>query len=264
MKKTITTTNKVLELEQLEALLLRICNTINMPIRKSQLIRFIKDFFEYSNTVKQINFALISLIEKKQLIQHTYFICSPELAEEKILTPTITEEYIVKFLLSEALKEEIKHDIFFDVNSKEKITPSTYFKYLSMKHPTLISRNKALALLEQLENIFSEEPYLLQNHFYIELNEFPNVEGLICSLFNDMDSRIIIKSIRANKSYIFIKYMLVPSRKGSYSKSYQNSTELDEKFKFYLHDNLFASFKSQPIVMVIGNQKTKKKKSYNN
>jgi len=259
MKKNINTANKTLELEGLENLILRICNEIHMPIRKNQLIRFIKNVFGYRNTIKQIQFALIGLIEQKKLIQHTYFICMPELAAEGITTPTATEEWIFRFLMSEALKEEIRYDVFFDVNSKENITPSIYFKYISMKYPSLISKDKALAFMEQIKGLFPETPYLLKNNFYTEMNDYPYADGLISRIFSDRDSRIIVKNIRATKRYVIIKYLLVPSRKGNYSKAHHNSTELYDGFKFYLDDTIFAAFKDTPVVMVIGSQKKAKK-----
>ena len=53
----------ILELDKLQKLILDLLDFIYMPMRKSQLSRFINGVFSYDNRPKQIEFALIELIE---------------------------------------------------------------------------------------------------------------------------------------------------------------------------------------------------------
>ena len=68
---------KTLELTDLGAMLLTICTTINRPIRKNQLIKMVTDLFECNNQ-KQVDFAILDLIEQEQLIEYKHFIVTPD------------------------------------------------------------------------------------------------------------------------------------------------------------------------------------------
>ena len=65
--------SKTLELTDLEAMLLSICSNLNRPIRKNQLIRMVTELFE-CNSKKQVEYALLGLIEHGQLVQKDFFI----------------------------------------------------------------------------------------------------------------------------------------------------------------------------------------------
>lgn len=148
----------MLELEDLQDMLISICNHLNRPIRKNQLIKMVTDLFECS-TPKQIEFVLIGLLEQKKLCQQDYFIITPEFATSWNGTVTATDEGIVKFLLS--LKEDTKFDIFFNVYAKEHLTPSIFFKYVEMQYPALLHRtDTALTYMEQMNNTFSYVSFL--------------------------------------------------------------------------------------------------------
>ena len=88
--------NIALDLQGLQDLLIRICTTINMPIRKKVLIKMVTDLFEYKNSKKAVEFALIELVEQGLLFQKDYYIS----ANKGKLIPTATEEGIIKFLTS--------------------------------------------------------------------------------------------------------------------------------------------------------------------
>ena len=68
---------KTLELTDLEAMLLAICATINRPIRKNQLIKMVTELFECNNQ-KQVDFAILDLIEQEQLVEYKHFIVTPD------------------------------------------------------------------------------------------------------------------------------------------------------------------------------------------
>ena len=63
MKKT---DNRILELADLQKALLSTCTCLNRPIRKNQLIKMVTELFE-CNTVKEVEFALLDLIEQGKL-----------------------------------------------------------------------------------------------------------------------------------------------------------------------------------------------------
>ena len=141
---------KTLELTDLEAMLLAICATINRPIRKSQLIEMVTDLFECNNQ-KQVDFAILDLIEQEQLIEYKHFIVTPDFYATWDKKVTAQDEGIIKYLLS--LKEEAKHDIFFNVYAPEPLTPSTFFKYINMVYPALLHReDTALAYMNYFDN----------------------------------------------------------------------------------------------------------------
>lgn len=134
MKKN---TNRILELADLKQVLLSTCTCLNRPIRKNQLIKMVTEVFEY-NTPKEVEFALLDLIEQGKLQQKNYFIVTPEFASTWDGVTTAADEGIVKYLLS--LKEETKHDLFFNVYAAEPLTPHNFFKYIGMKYPALLHR----------------------------------------------------------------------------------------------------------------------------
>ena len=153
MKNNIN--NRILELEDLQDMLISICNHLNRPIRKSQLIKMITDLFECS-TPKQIEFALIGLLEQKKLCQQDYFIITPEFATSWDGIVTASDEGIIKFLLS--LNEDTKFDIYFNVYAKEHLTPSVFFKYVKMQYPALLHKtDTALTYMEQMNNVYIGE-----------------------------------------------------------------------------------------------------------
>ena len=73
MKKT---DNRILELADLQKALLSTCTCLNRPIRKNQLIKMTTELFE-CNTAKEVEFALLDLIEQGKLQQKDYFITTP-------------------------------------------------------------------------------------------------------------------------------------------------------------------------------------------
>ena len=129
-------------------MLLDICTNLNRPIRKNQLIKMVIELFE-CNSQKQIDFAILNLIEEEKLHKQNHFICTPEFATTWNGTVTPTDEGIIKFLLT--LKEEIKIDIYFSPYANETLTPATFFKYVQLKYPALLKRNDtALTYMQQL------------------------------------------------------------------------------------------------------------------
>ena len=176
MKKT---NKRILGLADLQRMLISTCTHLNRPIRKSQLIKMITDLFE-CNTPKEVEFALIDLIEQGKLKQSDYFIITPEFASTWDGVITAADEGIVKYMLS--LKEEAKHDIFFDVYAQESLTPSSFFKYINMNFPALLRRHDtALSYMEKMENTF---PYGLSSNFYMEMNNLRNLfQNIIILIF---------------------------------------------------------------------------------
>lgn len=221
--------NKTLELADLQRMLIFTCDHLNRPIRKNQLIKMITDLFE-CNTKKEVEFALLNLIEEGNLQQKDYFIVTPEFASSWDGVSTAADEGIIKYILS--LKEEAKHDLFFNVYAEEVLAPHNFFKYISMKYPALLRRqDTALAYLEQLENTF---PYELSNNFYIEKNDYPIAGRWFNGLFDSPDCRIIIKNIFTGWNYADFQIILLPGKKRSYKKAYSDF----EKFK----QNIFSLF----------------------
>lgn len=219
MKKN---TNRILELADLKQMLLSTCTCLNRPVRKNQLIKMVTELFE-CNTVKEAEFALLDLIEQGALRQKDYFIITPEFASTWDGVTTASDEGIVKYLFS--LKEEAKHDLFFNVYAAEPLTPHNFFKYISMKYPALLRRqDTALAYLEQFENIF---PYELSNNFYVEKNDYPAVRWFT-KFFDSPDCRIIIKNIFAGRNYANFQIVLLPGKKRSYRKAYSDFEEFKQ------------------------------------
>ena len=68
--------NRTLELVDLQKMLLDICANLNRPIRKTQLIKLVIEIFE-CNTQKQVDFAILDLIEHDKLHYEKHFICTP-------------------------------------------------------------------------------------------------------------------------------------------------------------------------------------------
>lgn len=214
--------NRILELADLKQAILSTCNTLNRPIRRNQLIKMITDLFEY-NTQKEVEFALLNLIEEGRLQQKDYFIITPEFASDWNGISTATDEGIVKYMLS--LKEEAKHDLFFNSYAEEPLTPHNFFKYISMKYPALLRRqDTALAYLEQLENTFS---YELSNDFYVEKNDYPTGRWFT-KFFDSPNCRIIIKNIFAGRNYANFQIVLLPGKKRSYKKAYSDFEEFKQ------------------------------------
>lgn len=219
MKKN---TNRILELADLKQVLLSTCTCLNRPIRKNQLIKMVTEVFEY-NTPKEVEFALLDLIEQGKLQQKNYFIVTPEFASTWDGVTTAADEGIVKYLLS--LKEETKHDLFFNVYAAEPLTPHNFFKYIDMKYPALLHRqDTSYAYLEQLENTF---PYELSNDFYAEKNDYP-ARRWFTKFFDSPDCRIIIKNIFAGRSYANFQIVLLPGKKRSYRKAYSDFEEFKQ------------------------------------
>lgn len=229
MKKT---NNRILELADLQRMLISTCNHLSRPIRKSQLIKMTTDLFE-CNTPKQAEFAIIDLIEQGKLQQEGYFIITPEFASIWDGTVTSTDEWTIKFLLS--LKEEAKHDLFFDVYAQEPLTISAFFKYINMKYPSLLRRqDTALSYMEQMENIF---PYGLNSNFYMEMNDYPT-DRWFTTFFNNPDCRILIKNMDLSKNHINIQVVLITGKKRNYKKANTDYEEFKQNISHYFDNNM--------------------------
>ena len=229
MKKN---TNRILELADLQQALLYTCNTLNRPIRRNQLIKMTTDLFEY-NTQKEVDFALLDLIEQNKLCQHNYFIVTPEFASDWNGTVTAADEGIIQFLLS--LKEEAKHDLFFNVYALEPLSPRIFFKYVGMKYPALLRRqDTALAYMEQMENTF---PYGLDNNFYMEMNDYPTIRWFT-SFFNNPDCRIFIKNMEISKNHINILVITISGKKRSYKKANADFEEFKQNISYYFNSSM--------------------------
>lgn len=248
MKKN---TNRVLELADLKQNILSICNTLNRPIRKNQLIKMITDLFEY-NTQKEVEFALLNLTEEGKLQQKNHFIVTPEFASTWDGVTTAADEGIVKYILS--LKEEAKHDLFFNVYAQNPLTPHSFFKYISMKYPALLRRqDAALAYLEQLENTFS---YELSNDFYAGKNDYPT-EIWFTKFFDAPDCRIIIKNIFAGRNYANFQIVLLPSRKRSYRKAYSDFEEFKKNISSLFNKDVKIQVRRSLTTIPFGRRKGK-------
>lgn len=229
MKKN---TNRILELAVLQQALLSTCTYLNRPIRKKQLIKMLVDLFE-CNTYKQVEFALLDLIEKGQLQQKDYFIITPEFASDWNGTVTAADEGIIKFMLS--LKEETKHDLFFNVYANEPLSPHSFFKYVEMKYPALLRRkDTALAYMDQMENTF---PYGLNSNFYMEKNDYPT-DRWLTTFFNNLDSRIFIKNMDISKNHINIQVMTISGKKRSYKKANADFEEFKQNISYYFNSSM--------------------------
>lgn len=248
MKKN---TNRILELADLKQVLLSTCTYLNRPIRKNQLIKMVTEVFEY-NTPKEVEFALLDLIEQGKLQQKNYFIVTPEFASTWDGVTTAADEGIVKYLLS--LKEETKHDLFFNVYAAEPLTPHNFFKYVGMKYPALLHRqDTAYAYLEQLENTF---PYELSNDFYAEKNDYP-ARRWFTKFFDSPDCRIIIKNIFTGRSYANFQIVLLPGKKRSYRKAYSDFEEFKQNISTLFSRDVKIQVRRSMTTISFGRRKGK-------
>lgn len=249
MKKT---NSRTLELADLQRTIISTCTHLNRPIRKSKLIQMITELFE-CNTPKQVEFAILDLLEQGKLHEQDYFITTPEFSYTWNGTVTATDENIVRFLLS--LKEDAKHDLFFDVFAKEQLTPHLFFKYVNMKHPALIHReDAALAYMEQMNNTFS---YGLNSNFYMEMNDYPT-ERWFTTFFNNPDCRIIISSMDFCKNHVNIQVTLLTGRKRSYKQAYKDFAEFEKHITDYFNSDVNVHIKKS-VASFSGRKKHSKK-----
>ena len=240
----------ILELADLQKMILHICDYLNRPIRKGQLIRMVTELFE-CNTPKQIEFALLDLIEQESLCQKDYFIVTPEFASQWDGTITAADEGIIKFFLS--LKEEAKHDLFFDVYAPEPLTPDSFFQYVTMKYPALLHKNDtALAYMEQMEKVF---PYGLNNDFYAEMNDYP-AERWLTGFFAHPDCRIFIKNMDFHKSHVNIQVVLLPGKKRSYKNAQEHLEEFKQHITAYFDQTMYIHV-SKSLTSFAGGRKRK-------
>lgn len=247
--------NKTLELAKLQKMLLCICSNLNRPIRKSQLIKMVTDLFE-CNTPRQVEFALLDLIEQDMLCQKGYFIVTPEFAENWDGITTASDEGIIKFLLS--LKEEIKYDVYFDVFEPTSLSTDIFFKYVRATYPALLERDTtALAYMEHLENIL---PYGLNDDFYVEMNDYPLPNRWFTELFDNKDCRILLLKADIHKKYVNLHLMLLPGRRRSYAEAHEQYDEFVEHIGAYFDDSRNIHCKSTLLSLRTGNAKRKQKR----
>ena len=243
---------KTLGLADLQSTLLSTCNSLNRPIRKNQLLKMITDLFE-CNTQKEVEFALLDLVEQGRLCQKNHFICTPEFASTWDGTVTSADEGIIKFLLS--LKEEAKNDLFFHVYAQEPLTPHNFFKYIEMKYPMLLHRaDAALAFMEQMDKTLQ---YGLNNLFYSELNDYPVDDRWLTTFFNNPDCRIIIKSMDLHKNHVNMQIILIPSQKGNYKKANDNFYEFEENLPLYFTKDMVLHIR-RSLITFSGSKRRKK------
>lgn len=244
--------NKILELADLQKALLYICTHLNRPVRKNQLIKMLIDLFE-CNTAKEVEFALLDLIEQGKLQQKDYFIITPEFASTWDGTVTATDEGIIKFLLT--LKEEAKHDLFFNVYAEEPLTPHNFFKYIEMKYPALLHRtDTARTYMEQMNNLFS---YELNNDFYAELNDYPTSRWMT-EFFNSPDCRILIRNIFTGRNYAEFQVVLIPGKKKSYRKANRDYAEFQEHISSLFNRDIKVQVRRSLTTIPFGNRKRRK------
>lgn len=243
--------NKTLELTALQDMLLTICSKLNRPIRKSQLKAFVTEIFE-CNTNQQVDFAILALIEEKQLVEYKHFIVTPDFYATWDKNVYAQDEGIIKYLLS--LKEEAKHDIFFNVYAPEPLTPSTFFKYINMVYPALLHReNTALAYMNYFDNALG---YGLNNIFYAEKNDYP-VNHWFSTFFDNPDCRLIIKNIDLHKNHVDLFVILLPGKTRNYSMAKEQLQELEEHIKNYFELQMIIHTKSKPLSMLTGDTRRK-------
>lgn len=246
MKKN---TNRVLQLVDLQQAILCTCTYLNRPIRKNQLIKMITNLFE-CNTPKQAEFALLNLIEQGQLQQKDHFIVIPEFASTWDGVVTAADEGIIKYMLS--LKEEAKHDLFFNVYAQEQLTPHSFFKYISMRYPALLRRtDTALAYMEQIDNLFK---YELNNDFYAEMNDYPTGRWFT-KFFDSPDCRIFIKNIYADRNYANFQIVLLPGKKRSYKKAYSDFEEFKQNISSLFNINVKIQIRRSLTTIPFGRRK---------
>ena len=246
--------NRTLELADLQKMLLDICANLNRPIRKTQLIKLVIEIFE-CNTQKQVDFAILDLIEQDKLHYTKHFICTPEFATTWDGTVTAADEGIIKFLLS--LKEEIKIDVYFSPYAPEPLMPTIFFKYVLLKYPALLQReDTALAYMEQIDTLF---PDIASNNFYMEFNDYPT-NRWFTSFFNDKDCRIVIKKIDQHKNHLNIHLLLLPSTRRSYKLAHEQYEEFDQNIKSYFNNNIHLHIKTTLLTMITGTHPRRRKR----
>lgn len=242
---------KTLELTDLGAMLLSICSNLNRPIRKSQLTKMVTELFECNNQ-KQVDFAILDLIEQEQLVEYKHFIVTPEFYATWDKNITAQDEGIIKFFIF--LKEEIKHDVYFDVFAPEPLTPSIFFKYIEMTYPALLHReDAALAYMEQFAN---DLDYALNNDFYAEKNDYPS-NHWFSTFFDNPDCRLIIKNIDLHKNHVDLSVILLPGKTRNYSMAKEQLQELEEHIKNYFEPHMIIHTKSKPLSMLTGDTRRK-------
>ena len=244
-----------LDLDTLQKVLIQICTTLNMPIRKTALHRFIREIFDYSNSIKSIDFALLDLIEQGLLLEDSFYVCSSECAASGRTIPTATEEGIVKLLTSKSFKEEIRNVLFFSPVATDIITPYDYFKYVRQTYPALLAgQETGIAYMEQFDTLI---PFGLADTFYTEYNDYPYVSSFFTSLF-DGDSRLIIRNIDFSKSLVTLHLLLLPGKKRSYQKAHEQYRKFDDIISTYF-DGMKVHIKTTPLSMIIGTGKLRRK-----
>ena len=245
--------NRTLELADLQKMLLDICTNLNRPIRKTQLIKLVAEIFE-CNSQKQVEFAILDLIEQDKLHYEKHFICTPEFAATWDGTVTAADEGIVKFLLS--LKEEIKFDVYFSPYAEETLTAATFFKYLHFKYAALLQReDTALAYMEQIDNLL---PDVANNNFYMEFNDYPT-NRWFTSFFNDKDCRVVIKNIDQHKNHLNIHLLLLPSTRRSYKLAHEQYEEFKDNVELYFNNNIHLHIKTTLLTMITGTHPRRKR-----
>lgn len=245
--------NRTLELFDLQKMLLDICANLNRPIRKTQLIKLVIEVFE-CNSQKQVDFAILDLIEQDKLFYAKHFICTPDFAISWDRTVTTADEGIIKFLLS--LKEEIKIDVYFSPYAVEPLTPAIFFKYVQLKYPALLKReDTTLAYMEQIDTLF---PDIASNNFYMEFNDYPT-NGWFTNFFNDKDCRIVIKKMELNKNHFNIQLLLLPSTRRSYKLAHEQYEEFDQNIKSYFNNNIHLHIKTTLLTMITGTHPRRKR-----
>lgn len=254
MKKQDIQTIK-LDLDNLERIIEQICTTLNMPLRKTSLHKFIKEVYGYGNSIKQIDFAILDLVEQGTLVETTFYIASLKCALEERTIPTATEEGIVKLLTSKAFMEEIKTDLFFSPFAPEQITPHNYFKYVKCKYPALLSgKNTGLIYMKQLDELFA---FGLSDSFYVEFNDYPYCPVFFSTFFNT-DSRIIIKNISIHKKYVTFHLVLLPGKRRSYEKADEHYRYFAEHINSYFETKK-VHIKTTPLTMIVGTHDHRRK-----
>lgn len=245
--------NRTLELVDLQKMLVDICTNLNRPIRKTQLIKMVTEVFE-CNTQKQVDFAILDLIEQDKLHYKKHFICTPDFATSWDGTVTAADEGIIKFLLS--LKEEIKIDVYFSPYAPEPLTPTIFFKYVHFKYPALLEReDTALAYMQQINTLF---PDIASNNFYMEFNDYPT-NRWFTSFFNDKDCRIVIKKIDQQKNHLNIQLLLLPSIRRSYKLAHEQYEEFEQNIKSYFDKNIHLHIKTTLLTMITGTHPRRKR-----
>ena len=237
--------NITLDLQSLQDLLIKICTTLNMPIRKNILIKLVTDLFEYKNSKKAVEFALIELVEQGLLFQKDHFIS----ADKNNLIPTATQEGISKFLTSHFVKENIKSTLGFNPSDELPLTPHIFFKYIDNQFPELVSgADMPLACMEKIEKAL---PYGLNNAFFAEENDYPTNRWL--STFYDKDCRLIIHRITCYKNKVYFHLLLLPGRRRSYRNAHEQFAAFEENISHYFENHMEVQVLSRPLSMIVGN-----------